>query len=150
VMTPTACVRAAGLLAEEALTGYEPLAVAAALLHPAEFRQFARRTLLDLQMPLQPACPAADSDAEQVERIFRLRFMAKIKAHINSLGIEPGQLTSPPSGLDPECRSYCTRCQTGYLVAQGACHSCGGIPLQTVPSPTALLAPSANSPKCTG
>lgn len=136
--TPTAAIRATDLLSRELLVDFHPLAVAAVLCREAEFRAYARRTLLDAQHPVEPACPVDDPAAHAVELAFRQAALKSLGEIVTRAGIDRDALLAPPAASDPQCQAYCPRCDAQYVVPQGQCTDCGGLELVPIPKPDAV------------
>lgn len=134
LLMPTAAVRACDALGRSLLARYHALAAAAVLCDRAAFADFARRTLLDLEHPLAPACPSEDPEHREIEQSFRRRLRKQLADVATAAGFQPAALTAPPQCDDPACVAFCPRCDTLYVVPGGVCTDCGGIPLMPLPA----------------
>ena len=131
ILTPTAAIRACDRLSRCLLAAYHPLAVAMVLCPEQELRAFGRRVLLDVKHPLQPVCPEDAGPGRSIEASFRAALAAALDALVVRAGYDPAVWTEPPRAEDPSSLSYCPRCDAEYILEEGLCHRCGGVPLQS-------------------
>jgi hypothetical protein len=122
---PPASLRAADLVSRPALTGFHPVAVAAAIGREEDLRDVAGRVLRDAHWPLRPVVPTDDPRARETEKWFRARFAAAVERRVRAEGIDPDELTGPGPRLDAAARAWCPRCLTEYARAEGDCSDCG-------------------------
>lgn len=128
VLSPPAASRARAWLARDALAGFHPLAVAAALLPQDDFRAFAGEVWRDLVHPLGPDDPEAAADLTAA----RARLMTAHRRLLVAQGVEPDSLDGPPEVLEPSVRAYCPRCHETFLDPDGDCSDCPGVPRRAV------------------
>lgn len=126
LLAPPTAIRAPDLLARHLLEGVPPLAAARALCPSPVFKEFARRSLLDLRYPLLPVCPRSDPAATAAEHWFRAAQLEAAEDFLRQANIDPGELASAPGPSDPSSRSFCPRCGAQYVVPNGTCPDCGG------------------------
>jgi hypothetical protein len=127
---PPAAIRAHDALSRRLLVTYHPLAIARILCSAESFREFASATLRDLQWPVPPACPSDDPEHSRTEAFFRIRLQHALERVIRESDIDPADLLLPPAREEEDGRSYCPRCLCQFLIEEGTCESCGGIPLR--------------------
>ncbi len=128
-LSPANAMRAHDALSRPLLEGFHPLAVAKLLLPPAGFREFARRTLLDLRHPALPRCPSHDPVSCETEAFWRTTVRDAAERLLRREGIQPDDLCCPPKPADAQCRAYCPRCQAQFTTLAGECADCGGLAL---------------------
>ncbi len=121
---PLATVPATTLLSKALLEGFHPLAVAVRFARRSEFEALARRHLRRLRVWLVKAPAGHRPYLQQLEHAL-VAFLREHKVDLEKL------LTPPPPN-DPECRTFCPRCEGQFTHASGECASCGSIPLQPV------------------
>jgi len=112
-LSPFAAIRAIDFLAADLLENFHPIAIACAFLRAEDFLQFAGRELRRIKFTTH------DTLLENVIRKFLL--VQKI---------DPESLLKPPAPSDPYSRTYCPVCLTQYVIEEGACNDCGGVPLK--------------------
>ncbi len=129
LLNPLSAIRAHDTLARDLFARFHPLAVAHRLCDEKTYRDFARRLLRDLRHPILSVWSERTGPAEQAERWFRERNLAAVEAFLKSTQVTPHQLLAPDPPVDETCRSYCPRCGCQFVVEQGQCDPCGGLPL---------------------
>jgi len=129
-LTPTATIRACDLLSKELLARFHPLAVAAVLCPEKQRRAITRTVLLDLRTPMEPACFSDDPRARQAVAGFHELLSQTAREFLHERGEDVDALIAPPARMDPSCRTFCPRCENQYVIAEGTCHHCGGVPLR--------------------
>lgn len=142
VLNPLGAMRSHDIIARELLAGFHPLAVVWVLCEKAAFEDFARRLLLDLRHPLGSDDAPVSEQAAGTESWFRelqfdlcWEFVNRPEVGANdgaAVDVEELLAIEPP--VDDLARSYCPRCRCQFVMASGACHACGGIRLQPLPS----------------
>ena len=130
LLAPPVAIRSGDSLSRDLLIGFHPLAVAHLVCPPQKFLEFAQYILRDASCPMLPVCPAKDRDPRETERWFRSRLHGVLNDLVRRVGTNPEELTAPPRPTGSHCRSYCPRCEIQYVIPQGECHACGGVPLQ--------------------
>lgn len=131
-LSPPAAMRAHDTVARDLLVGHEPLTVGRMLMSTSDFRDFARRVLLDLQHPL-PSNQPDDETPLKIETWFRARQKELAVATVRDAGLDAAELLAPPTAEASNCRSYCPRCHLQYTVGEGECTVCSGISLISFP-----------------
>jgi hypothetical protein len=116
---------------------FHPLAAARVLLPQDTFRTFARRCLLDVRHPINPACPDEDPQRRATEEWFRARLATAFARFLRDQGVDPENLVQPPVPEEEISRSFCPRCDREHLIEEGECSACH-LPLQ-------LFAPKTDS-----
>jgi hypothetical protein len=129
LLAPTTAMRAHDALSRPLLEDLHPLALAKVFLPEKDFREFARRVLLDIRQPAWPLCPNESPGAREVEAQARRALQTVVEKFLKRHGIEPDALCQPPAPADDTCRAYCPRCQAQFTTAAGMCADCGGLPL---------------------
>lgn len=127
LLAPTTAMRAHDALSRPLMEGFHPLTLAKVLLPENDFREFARRVLLDLRQPALPFCPNDSPAASETERLARGALQSEAEKFLKAAGIESDQLCRPPLPADETCRAYCPRCQAQFTTAEGTCADCGGL-----------------------
>ena len=127
LLAPTSAMRAHDALSRPLMEGFHPLTVAKVLLPEAEFREFARRVLLDIRQPALPLCPNDELTARETERRARAALQAEAETFLKATGVKPEKLCPPPKPADETCRAYCARCEAQFTTADGTCADCGGL-----------------------
>jgi hypothetical protein len=125
-----AAMRAHDLLSRPALEMFHPMAVAAVLASPAEFRALARRVLLDLRHPALPLATEGQPHLAAIEESGRTATLAAVEALVRKAGDDPAELTRPPTPLDATCRAFCPRCHAQFTSTNLHCSDCGGLAAQ--------------------
>lgn len=129
---PLATLPAPTLLSRALLEGFHPLAVAAQLSTRSEFENLARRQLRRLRVRLVKAPEPQRPYFQQLDKAIA-RFLRDQK-------IDVEKLLTPPPANDPDCRSFCPRCEDQFVFATGKCEACGSVPVEPVASaPTKSL-----------
>ena len=116
-LSPFAAIRAIDSLAAGLLEDFHPVAVARVLLSERSFLQFAERELRKTKFITH------DVIMEQ-----------SVVAFLLAQKFDPDSLFQPPMPEDARSRTYCPACLTQYVIEQGACNDCGGVPLQPIPT----------------
>ena len=129
LLAPMATMRAHDTLSRPLLAAFHPLALAKVFLPINDFRDFARRGLLDLRQPALPVCSSADPAARATELHARTTLRQAAENFLKQSGVEPDELCKPPSPMDESCRAYCPRCRAQFTMASGNCADCGGLAL---------------------
>lgn len=122
---PPAAVRAHHFLSRDLLSGFHPLAVAAALCSRPDFHDYAARVVRDLDHPIQPACDHGDPRAVETESHFRILYKDAVERLLRSTGLDVSTLAGPPPQADDGSQSYCPRCHCQFLLIEGTCSQCG-------------------------
>jgi hypothetical protein len=132
LLAPTVAMRAHDVLSRPLLESFHPLAVAKVLCPESEFREFARKVLLDLRHPALPVSPGDDAAPAKVEGAARETLLKAVEDFLKQAGLDPDELCAPPPA-DESCQSYCPRCGAQFTTISGKCPDCGGLPLTAFP-----------------
>jgi len=135
LLSPVTAIRAQDILSRPLLETFHPVAIAAVLCTPEEFRELAGRVVRDVQFPAMPVCPASQPEAESTERAARAALRKVLEAFLKRHKIEPDDLMRAPQPLDDACRAYCPRCLSQFTDKQGSCFDCGGLQLREFSPP---------------
>ena len=127
LLAPTSAMRAHDALSRPLLEGFHPLTAAQELLAKPDFREFARRELLDLRHPVLPLCPNEDAAVCETERRARTGLQASAEKFLKESSLDPEELCRPPAPADQTCRAYCPRCEAQFTTVEGTCADCGGL-----------------------
>jgi hypothetical protein len=127
LLAPTTAMRAHDALSRPLMEGFHPLAIASVLLPEKDFRDFARRVLLDLRQPALPPCPNDNQAARETELQARSALRSAAEEFLKKAGVGPGDLCGPPAPADESCRAYCPRCDAQFITVEGKCADCGGL-----------------------
>jgi hypothetical protein len=130
VLNPLAAIRAHDALARDALAAFHPLAVASVLCSADEYRRLAQMLLVDLHHPLEPLFADADAQAREVGHWFHMANRTATSRLIESTRLDAAELLAPDPPLDATCRAYCPHCRCQFVIPEGLCVNCGGIPLE--------------------
>jgi len=142
LLAPASTIRALDVLSRPLLEPFHPLAVARVFCPDHTFREFARKTLLDLRYPALPVCPSADDTAVVAELHSRQTLLQAVEQFLKKGGVNVDELTRPPEPADETCRSYCPRCGSQFTTLAGQCADCGGLALQAFPTDSSVGANS--------
>jgi len=123
---PLATIPAPTLLSRPLLEGCHPLAVAAQLSARVEFENLARRHLRRLRVWL--------ARAPEVQRPCFRQMEKAVVAFLHEQKIDLARLLAAPPASDPDCRSFCPRCEGQFTFATGHCAACGSVPVEPVAS----------------
>ncbi len=123
---PLATIPAPTLLSRTLLEGFHPLAVAAQLAARGEFENLARRHLRRLRVWL--------AKAPEMERPCFQQMEKAVVAFLHEQKIDVAKLLAPPPANDPDCHSFCPRCEGQFTFATGHCEACGSVPVEPVAS----------------
>lgn len=130
MLMPTAAMRAHYTLGRHLLHAAYPVSAAAALGDLATFRALARRVILDIHCPMRPEWPLEDENLSGTDLAFRAQLLGALEDVVQGQGSDVAAITRPPLPADSSCKAYCPRCETHYIITDGACEHCGGIPLR--------------------
>jgi hypothetical protein len=126
---PAAAIRAGDALSRPLLETFHPLAAALGLCHPAEFKPFARRLLLDMEHPALPLQTAHDPKLAALELWSRTATLEAARALVQRGGLNHAELTRPPVPAEACCRAYCPRCHAQFTIIEATCADCGRMPV---------------------
>ena len=132
LLFPPAAIRAGDMLSRPLLESFHPITVASVVCPPAEFKNAARRWLLDLQHPALPIGASHDATIAAVEAGSRKTTLDAAEQLLRESGLDPADLTRPPAPADESCRAYCPRCQAQFTKLDARCADCGGMPVQAL------------------
>jgi hypothetical protein len=127
LLSPAAAMRAAEVLIRDGLVEFHPLAVAAAISTKDRLAALARPALLDLEHPRPDELPEEPA-AARIDEWFRKKLLKRLVALLRRAEVDPDDLRRPPEPLG-DSRSYCPRCRNQYVMSEGTCTDCGGLPL---------------------
>ncbi len=127
LLAPTTAMRAHDALSRPLLEEFHPLVLGRVFLAPNQFRDFARRVVLDLRQPALPHGPNDLPAAGETERWARRTLQREAEEFLRASGMEPAELCQPPAPADDSCRAYCPRCNAQFTTAEGSCADCGGL-----------------------
>lgn len=131
-LSPLAATRSWDLAQKDALIGFHPVAVAAALPGFRDWEGLASMEWRHRRFPQSPVgiatghqafsevagSPANDEVLEPMAAIARAR------------GVDPSPWEAPPAPDDPEHTRYCPRCRAQFTDRAETCNACRGIPLR--------------------
>ena len=126
LLAAPSAIRATDALGKHLLEEFHALTVAKVLLRPEEFRQFARRALLDLRHPMFPVCPVHDPLAVKTEESFRVLLKSEAEKFIRGSGLNLEELLRPPARSEAIHTAYCPRCEAQFVTDESVCADCGG------------------------
>ena len=130
-LNPLAVIRAHDALSRDRLASFHPLAVARVLLGPTEFETAARGFVLDTRFPLQPLHAGVTDVADDIDDTYHQMYTRVLEQFLVEQEIDVALLTAPEPPDQEDVRTYCPRCRCQFLVTDGVCESCGGLPLQS-------------------
>ena len=125
MLMPLAAIRAQDRLQRELFADFHFLAVARALGTRRESRELAGLALRELEFT-----PASDGEEDPSTVWARRAWRDAVWRHIKQEYGEPQRLLAPPPRKSPASISYCPRCCEEYVMAQGVCQDCSGVPLR--------------------
>ena len=128
-LAPMTTMRAHDALSRSCFERFHPLALAKVFLSKADFRDFARRVLLDLRHPAEPVCTSANPAAHATELHARKTLQRAVEDWLKTNAVQPDELCKPPVPADDSCRAFCPRCEAQFTTASGTCTDCGGLAL---------------------
>jgi hypothetical protein len=120
LLFPPVTLRAVDLLSRPLLTGFHPVAGAAAILANERFLEVAERALRDAVHPLEGAPETADWTRNALRE--------SIEELVRAEEADPESLLAPGTPDDPRSLTHCPRCRAEYALAEGDCSDCG-VPL---------------------
>ncbi|MGB0036425.1 MAG: hypothetical protein WBP79_13215 [Candidatus Acidiferrales bacterium] len=135
LLSPPAALRATKYLAKGLAGEFQALAVAAARDSAVDFQALASWTLRDATFGADMYA-GENEDASRAAQWFRERLRAAVVALIREKGCDPEALIAPPPRESDRVQTFCPRCWSQYVVAQGTCTDCGGIVLRPFPKIT--------------
>lgn len=121
VLLPPGAAHVLGPLTRDLFARYDHLTVAAALLHPDDFRRVARREIARLAFSEIPAGNRDLADALGMRERAARRLLAQA-------GLDAESILGPPRKASPEAERYCPACEVEYVAGAIRCADCG-IPL---------------------
>jgi cytochrome c553 len=117
---PPQALQLRAILADAIWPATHPLTAAVAFAAPADLEAIAGSTWRDLQCPL-PVATRAGSLSAAITSWHRAAIAPKIKALLQSAGIEAStSLTAPPPDSPASC-AYCPRCHDQFVRSDGQC-----------------------------
>ena len=124
-LMPLTAIRAHDRLTRELFGNFHWLAVAPVLCDLESARNLAERALRDLEYAIREES-VESSGAEWLH----LEWRDAVRRHVRRMYGEPQLLLSSPARRSPDSVSYCPRCCEEYLLPDGVCHDCSGVPLR--------------------
>ncbi|HEY6442629.1 MAG TPA: hypothetical protein VIY66_04745 [Candidatus Acidoferrales bacterium] len=128
LLSPPTAMHATKYLARDFGRDYHPLALAAARCRREDVRSLASRVLRDLRFPRETSEPT-DRLATDCTNWFAHQLENAVSSLLREAGQEPEELIAPPLRESGLARSYCPRCLCQFVISEGQCTDCGGIPL---------------------
>lgn len=133
LLSPATAARATKYLAKDIGSHY-PLGFAFSSCSDNDFKRLASWTLRDSMFQ-----PERESDADQRLEECALWFRCRIQNHILALVGKrcenPDVILLPELPESSEIQSYCPRCLSQFVIVDGKCSDCGGLPLRPFKSP---------------
>ena len=128
LISPPVALHATKYLTRDIGFSFHPLALAAAGSSDEDFRSLASRVLRDLMFATETSL-GADNRATECAEWFGERALKIVSALIREKGFSPEDLVSAPRRESESARSFCPRCLSQFVITDGNCADCGGIPL---------------------
>jgi hypothetical protein len=144
LLSPATAIRAHDVLSRPRLEEFHPLVIAKLFCRSEQFRAFARELLREVRHPALPVAPTPQGLPSQIERSSRALLQKTMETFLQQNGLEPDELSQPPTPSDDTCRSFCPRCLSQFTSEQGLCADCGGLPTM----PFSPVKQALNSPLC--
>jgi hypothetical protein len=119
---PPAAAHALSFLRRDAFRSSSPLAVAAALLAPEDFRRLARRELRALDEADRRA--RITTDVAPTADVYTQAARAVILALLSAAGIDPRAAVSADAPRDSLAALFCPLCETEYRTGFATCADC--------------------------
>jgi len=116
-LSPLSAMRANDLLMRDLFCEFHPLAVAHLIMSEKEFKVEAERELRQSMYLRKSTC-----SGEGVQ--------LALKAFIRDASLEPDELLKPPSRESVNSRAYCPLCLSQFMIDEGECSDCIGVPLE--------------------
>lgn len=130
-LSPLAAIRSWDLSQKQALEGFHPLAVAAALPNFRDWENLAAAEWRRLRYPVLP--PLSVGGMSVADEPGSAEVRAAIEALARQRGIEPAFWDSPPKATDPAHTQYCPRCRAQFTWQANTCHDCRRTTLSPIP-----------------
>ena len=111
-LSPLAAIRAVDQLAFSLLEEFHPVAVARVVLPQSDFLKF------------------AEFELRRVKFLTRDKVLEKhLVRFLGEQGVNPQSVLAPPIPDSLQSRSFCPACLTQFVIQEGTCLDCGGLPL---------------------
>ncbi len=130
-LSPLAAIRSWDLAQKQALDGFHPLAVAAALPGFQGWDELAAAEWRRLRYSV--ASESSASSAITVDAAESAEVRAAIEVLARERGIDPAHWDSPPRAEDMAHTQYCPRCRTQYTGQATCCRDCHWTALLPIP-----------------
>jgi hypothetical protein len=134
-LSPLAAIRSWDLAQRDALMGFHPVAVAAALPGFRDWEGFASMEWRHRRFPENAAASrptAADGRGSNgTDRSAEL--LARLASIARARGFDPSSWEAPPDPDDPGHTRYCPRCRGQFTSRAETCNACRGLPLLSLP-----------------
>lgn len=140
LLSPLAAIRAGDALSKPVLAGFHPLVVANQLLSHTEYEELAGQAVRESRYPLDKVLAGTEPMAAATSDEFQERQRKSLEEFVAQTAGPLEGFLSPPVP-HPGCRSFCPRCRDQYMVDQGVCSDCPGVPLQPFPPTVRESAP---------
>ena len=130
-LSPLAAIRSLDLAQKQALDGFHPLAVAAAL---PGFRGWEALAAVEWRrLRYSVASESSTSGAIPVDAPSPVEVRAAIEVLARRRGVDPALWDMAPKAEDPAHRQYCPRCRTQFTRQATFCRDCRWTPLLPIP-----------------
>ncbi|MEK7774968.1 MAG: hypothetical protein AAB305_03680 [Candidatus Zixiibacteriota bacterium] len=126
---PTHAIRESFEVYFEALSGYHPVCVAAALCEPRAVQSFADIVMIDLSHPEKSCCSSNDESILSIVSEWRKTLMGFISEFLDRQGYEIRTTHPPQSHADESIAKWCPRCGQVYMRTSVSCSDCLGVEL---------------------
>jgi hypothetical protein len=130
-LSPPSAMRAFDSLSRDLLAEFHPVAAAAVLLPPEEFRDLLERTLRDALHPLPVLREAPEEIVSSAAEAWRERTIAALEGLARREGVKDRPWREAPRRMDAECLGYCPRCVRQFTQVEKGCERCLDMPLKS-------------------
>lgn len=130
-LSPLAAIRSWDLSQKQALEGFHPLAVAAALPNFRGWENLAAAEWRRLRYPVIP--PLSLGGPITPDELGSAEVRGALEALARQRGIEPASWDKPPKAADPTHTQYCPRCRAQFTGQANTCHDCRRTALLPIP-----------------
>ena len=135
-LSPLAATRSWDLAQKDALVGFHPVAVAAAL---PGFRDWDGLASTEWRHRRFPETPAGDAHSAQPVSLgaglpATSEVLGPLAEIARARGVDPSRWEAPPEPEDPEHTRYCPRCRAQFTARADTCNACRGISLKALPT----------------
>jgi hypothetical protein len=127
ILCPPVAIRALDVVANNSLSGFNPLNVSNVLLDKNKYSVFAKEFMLDLRYPIQPSY--LSDEGLLIINWHNNTLFDLCKSYLDNVAKLSIDLFSPPIETEESSKSYCPRCLSQFTKESGECPDCFGVKL---------------------